>query len=99
MKTFRLLRNLVITICGLNPLLVHAQADSTDATRESFLYIRYYVVDNRIPYLNVQTKTKVGKAFQPEPGIPVSIYLNKDSDDANLIGRQQMLRKVSCPFG
>ena len=99
MKTFRLLRNLVIAICVLNPFLVQAQTDSADATRESFLYIRYYVVDNRIPYLNVQTKTKVGKAFQPEPGIPVSIYLNKDSDDANLIGRIVTDQKGSATIG
>ena len=87
MNTIRLLRNLLVTICGLNPILLVAQVDSTKEKRESFLYLRYYVINNQVPYLNVQTKNKVGKAFHPEPGIPVSIYLNKDSDEASLIGK------------
>jgi len=87
MKTIRLLRNLLVTICGLSPILLVAQVDSVKEKRESFLYLRYYVINNQIPYLNVQTKNKVDKEFHPQPGIPVSIYLNKDSDAASLIGK------------
>jgi hypothetical protein len=87
MSTLRFFSNLVIFTVCLNPLTGIAQADSASDAKESLLYLRYYVINNEVPYLNVQTKSKVGKAFHPQGKVPVNIYLNNDLDKASLIGR------------
>ena len=60
MSTTRFFANLVILACCLNPLQGAAQADSAAEAKESLLYLRYYVINNEVPYLNVQTKSKEG---------------------------------------
>lgn len=59
-----------------------AQEDSAKKERESLVYIRYYVINNQLPYLNVQTKNKIDKAFLPQGQVPVSIYLDSDSSES-----------------
>jgi len=64
----------------LAPLLIYSQEDSAaNPARQSFVYLQYFVKDNHVPYLKVQTKNKSEKGFQPAPKVPVSIYLDKDS--------------------
>ena len=87
MSTTRFFSNLLILSCCLNPLFVIAQEDSAAEAKESLLYLRYYVINNEVPYLNVQTKSKEGKAFHPQAKVPVNIYLNTDLDKSSLIGR------------
>jgi hypothetical protein len=50
--------------------------------RQSLVYIRYYLVDNKIPYIRIQTKIKTEKGFSVAGNIPVSVFLNGDSSDA-----------------
>ena len=41
------------------PFVTNGQDDTTNKTeRESFIYIRYYVVNNQLSYLRIQTKNK-----------------------------------------
>jgi hypothetical protein len=40
-----------------------------------------------VPYLNVQTKNKIGKAFLPQGKVSIKIYLDKDADSASLVGK------------
>lgn len=87
MSTNRPLKNLFALICCVTPLLAVAQEDTAKENKESMLYLRYYVVNNQVPYLNVQTKNKLGKTFTPQGNVPVSIYLNKDADPASLVGK------------
>jgi hypothetical protein len=88
MRTFRQLRNLFLLICCYSPLLVAAQEDSTKKeARQSLIYLRYYVINNQVPYLEVQTKNKIDKTFLPQAKIPVTIYLNNDSDAESLVGQ------------
>jgi hypothetical protein len=99
MSRSRFLKNLFILTCCLNPLPGIAQGDSTVKAKESLLYLRYYVINNEVPYLNVQTKSKVGKAFHPQAKVPVNIYLNTDSDKASLIGRVLTNEKGEATVG
>ncbi|ANE51951.1 hypothetical protein [Flavisolibacter tropicus] len=57
-----------------------ADPSAETSARESLVYLQYFVKNNRVPYLKVQTKTKSEeKGFQSAPKVPVSIYLDKDS--------------------
>ncbi len=48
--------------------------------------IRYILTENKIPYLLVTTKRKVGRKFEPVKGISISIYFN-DATSNNLLGK------------
>ncbi|WP_160144170.1 hypothetical protein [Chryseolinea soli] len=45
------------------------------------------MINNQVPYLEVQTKNKVGRAFLSQANVPVTIYLNNDSDAESLMGK------------
>ena len=62
---------------------VNAQ-DSTK--KELVVNLGYYVNDNTIAWLMVNTKTKVEKKFQAVKNVTVNLYLDKDSA-ANLLGK------------
>jgi hypothetical protein len=65
---------------------MNAQDDSAvKSSRQSLVYLQYFVKDNQVPYLKVQTKNKSDKGFQPAPKVPVSIYLDKDSLKETLV--------------
>ena len=75
----------VIALCM--PVMLCAQDSSAPAARESLLYLKYQLKNNRIPYLQVQTKSKEGKAFLPAGNVPVELFLDKDSAAEALIGK------------
>lgn len=73
---------------GCLPFIANGQPDSSNKTaRESFIYIRYYVVNNQLPYLRIQTKNKTSDGFVIASGVPVKVYLNQDSVAEALIGQ------------
>jgi hypothetical protein len=78
---------LFMLLCSYSSLLVYPQGDSAKGERQSLIYLRYYVINNQVPYLNVQTKNKIGKAFLPQDKVAVSIYLDKDSDAESQVGK------------
>jgi hypothetical protein len=62
--------------------------------------VRYFLPVNKVPYVEVNTKKKVGRKFEPVKSIPVSIYLN-EATPANLLGKvitgSNGLAKVAIP--
>ncbi len=58
--------------------------DST--THELTLNLSYYMPNDKIPYLKVSAKEKVGRQFIPQQSIAASIYFGGESD-ANLLGK------------
>jgi hypothetical protein len=48
--------------------------------------ISYFNVNNRIPYVSVNVKSKINGRFQPIGGIPLKLFLDKDSA-GTFIGR------------
>lgn len=57
------------------------------ATVESIIKLRYFSADNKIPYLLVQTQHKLGKKYTPVTNVPVRVYIDSDSGEANMIGK------------
>ena len=62
---------------------INAQ-DSTSST--TVLSVRYFLPENKVPYIEVSTKKKVGRKFEPVKGIPVNVYFNK-VEEKNLLGK------------
>jgi hypothetical protein len=50
------------------------------------LSVRYFLPENKMPYVEVNTKNKIGRKFEPINGIPVNVYFNEASEN-NLLGR------------
>lgn len=65
------------------PFRVFAQ-DSTKS--ELVMTVSYFMNNNKLVYLAVNTKTKIEKKFQPVQGMVVDLYLDSDSA-ANLVGK------------
>jgi hypothetical protein len=62
---------------------INAQ-DSIKAT--PILSVRYFLPENKMPYIEVSTKNKIGRKFEPIKGIPVNVYFNEASEK-NLLGK------------
>ena len=62
---------------------INAQ-DSTAST--TVLSVRYFLLENKIPYVDVSTKKKVGRKFEPVKGIPVNVYFS-EAAEKNLLGK------------
>jgi hypothetical protein len=52
----------------------------------TLLGIRYFLPENKVPYLEISTRKKVGRIFEPVKGIPVNVYFN-EANAANLLGK------------
>jgi hypothetical protein len=53
--------------------------------KKPVLRIKYFSVDNKVPYLVIQTQYKLGKKFTPAKNVEVKLYMNSDSSEANLL--------------
>ncbi len=62
---------------------INAQ-DSTAST--TVLSVRYFLPENKIPFVDVSTKKKVGRKFEPVKGIPVNVYFS-EAAEKNLLGK------------
>jgi hypothetical protein len=69
-------------IIGMN---LFAQ-DSTAAANELTIALRYFMFNNKIPYVTVNTKTKVDGKFKPAGNISLQVYLDSVAP-ANLLGK------------
>ncbi len=52
----------------------------------TLLGIRYFLPENKVPYLEISTRKKVGRIFEPVKGIPVNVYFN-EANAANFLGK------------
>ncbi len=67
-------------------IITGVQAQDSVA-KESVLSIKYFSVDNKIPYLVVKSQSKLGKKYTPVKNVPVQVFIDSDSGEANLLGK------------
>ncbi len=71
------------------------------AIKESVIGMRYFLIDNKIPYLIIQSQYKLGKKYTRVKNVPLTIYIDSDSSEANLLGKvitgEKGLAKVVLP--
>lgn len=56
------------------------------AASPTLLSVRYLLSEKNIPYIEVNTKKKVGKKFEPVKSIPLNVYFNEATEN-NLLGK------------
>lgn len=83
-KKNKILPAVALLIILMVPFCTEAQKNAEKKT-VSF-GISYWMNNNRAVYIIANAKSKVDGKFQPDAGVKVSIYLDKDSS-ANLIGK------------
>jgi len=50
------------------------------------LSVRYFLPENKVPYIDISTKKKIGRKSEPLKGIPVNVYFN-EALEKNLLGK------------
>ena len=75
---------LLMFLLGTSVETINAQ-DSAAAS-PTLLSINYFLPANHVPYLEVTTKKKVGRKFEPVQNISVNIYFN-EAEQKNLLGK------------
>lgn len=70
----------------LGAAFIKTNAQDSAAARPPILSVRYFLPENKVPYIEVNTKRKIGKKFEPVNGIHVNIYLGEAAAD-NLLGK------------
>ena len=65
---------------------IHNSYAQDSAASPALLSLRYFLAENKVPYVDVNTRKKVGRKFEPVKGISVNIYFN-EAISANLLGK------------
>ena len=81
-KCLKLVISLVLLL-GICIDTIQAQDPVVSTTQ---LSISYFLPANKVPYLEVNTKKKVGRKFEPVKNISVAIYFN-EAEPNNLLGK------------
>lgn len=83
---------LIIAIVFITCFFTGRSYAQDSAASTTVLGIRYFLPENKVPYIEVSTKKKVGRVFEPVKGLPVSVYITDTSAD-NLLGSTEKLRQ------
>ena len=75
---------ILVFLFGTSVETIHAQ-DSAAAS-PTMLSISYFLPANHVPYLEVTTKKKIGRKFEPVKNISLNIYFN-EAEQKNLLGK------------
>ena len=62
------------------------QAQDSVEVPPTILSLRYFLPENKVPYIIINTKKKVARKFEPVKNITVHVYFNEASEN-NLLGK------------
>jgi ribosomal protein L7Ae-like RNA K-turn-binding protein len=62
------------------------QAQDSAEVPPTILSLRYFLPENKVPYIIVNTKKKVGRKFEPVKNLPVNVFYNEVAEN-NLLGK------------
>ncbi len=85
MRKKTLTNQFLLLVCFILTVTEIQAQDSV--VKESVVNMKYYSVNNKIPYLIIKTQYKLGKKYTPVKNIPVQVYIDSDSSEANLLGK------------
>ena len=85
MKAYKYLKVVIslVFLLGISIDTIRAQDSVTPKTE---LSISYFLPVNKVPYLEVNTRKKVGRKFEAVKNIPVDVYFN-ETEPNNLFGK------------
>lgn len=85
MKAHRYHKYIIIIVFLFGTSIYRIMAQDSVVSKTE-LSISYFLPVSNVPYLQVTSKKKVGRKFEPVKNIPVSIYFN-EAEPANLLGK------------
>lgn len=85
MKVYKY-RKLVISLVLLLGISINTIQAQDSVVSKTQISISYFLPVTRVPYLEVNTRKKVGRKFEPVKNIPVDIYFN-EAEPSNLLGK------------
>ena len=85
MKVYKYLKLVGSLVLLLGTSIDTIKAQDTEASKPT-LSISYFLPANKVPYLEVNTRKKVGQKFEPVKNIRVDIYFN-EAEPNNLLGK------------
>jgi hypothetical protein len=71
----------ILLISGFSPVSF-AQEEKSSV----FVYLKYYSYNDKLPFVRVETKTRIERRFFPVGNIDVTVYLD-DISEENLVGK------------
>ncbi len=74
---------IILILFGTSVSSINAQDSVASKTQ---LSVSYFLPVNKVPYLEVNTKRKVGRKFEPVKDINANVYFN-EAEAANLLGK------------
>ncbi|HEY5405492.1 MAG TPA: hypothetical protein VIJ92_00330, partial [Ginsengibacter sp.] len=86
MKMYRHHKFIMLLMLILGAFVETINAQDSAATSPTLLSINYFLPANHVPYLEITTKKKVGRKFEPVQNISVNIYFN-EAEQKNLLGK------------
>ena len=84
---------LVLLVAVVMPTFLVAQ---TNEKNKLVVAIKYYNDNNKIPYLVIQTKSKIDGKFQKIGNIPLTIYITSELDKNNVIANGVSSERGEC---
>ena len=100
------MKRINITRVGLLFLLlfvgtnIAAMAQDSEEKAELNLNLRYYLKNNKVPYMMVETNTKVDRKFEPVKGTKVAVYISEVAPEnllANVVTDDKGKATVTIP--
>jgi hypothetical protein len=85
MKAYRFTKSFIILVLLLGTSISKIQAQDSVAPKTQ-LSISYFLPVNKVPYLEVNTRKKTGRKFEPVKNIAVNIYFDQP-ERKNLLGQ------------
>lgn len=85
MKVYKYINSIICLMFLFATTTGTTQAQDTTIPKTE-LRLSYFLPVNKVPYLEVNSRKKVGRKFEPVKNIPVSIYFGQASPD-NLLGK------------
>lgn len=74
---------ILLFLLGATISKIYAQDSTASPT---ILNVRYFLPENKVPYLDITTKKKVGRKIEPVVNIPVNVYFS-EAAEKNLLGK------------
>ena len=86
MKMYRHHKFIILLMFLLGTSSETINAQDSAAASPTLLSINYFLPASHVPYLEVTTKKKVGRKFEPVQNISLTIYFN-EAEEKNLLGK------------
>jgi hypothetical protein len=66
---------------------IKAQDSAVKSEKEYILNVNYFSLNNKVPYILVETQSKLNNRYSEVRHVPVKVFLDSDSGESGLLGK------------